>query len=160
MIASQPNAPAGKPTNPMLNELIHHAATLGVRIHMGHLDDGQMGLYDPATDSVWIDFKLTPDEQRSVLAHELGHAYYGHAIGNDRAEREADRYAANLLIDPERYAELERLDMDAHAMADELCVTIDIVYAYRAEHLQRLGHITYPRRARGRFTNALARRLA
>lgn len=160
MSDSQRNEHDGRPIKITLNDLVEHAALLGVQIHMAHLREGTLGLYDPSTDIVWIDINLTRGEQRSVLAHELGHAYYGHGYSDDRAEREADRYAANLLIDAESYAALERWGLDEHAIADELDVTVDIVRAYREHHLQRLGRVTYPRRLRGRFTNALARSLA
>lgn len=157
---SQRSAAGARPTSPRLTELVERAAALGVSVHLGHLPHEMLGVYDPSTSRVWISLGLTPDEQRSVLAHELGHVHHGHTCGSDRAERAADRYAADLLIDADRYAELERLGLDEHIIADELDVTVDIVRAYREHHLQRLGHITYPRRARGRFTNALARSLA
>lgn len=160
MTVSPRSAADARPTSLRLTDLVAHAAHLGVTVHMGHLPHDMLGVYDPATERVWISFGLTADEQRSVLAHELGHVHHGHACGSDRAERAADRYAADLLVDAEQYAELERLGHDEHTIADELDVTVDIVHAYREHHLQRLGHITYPRRARGRFTNALARRLS
>jgi Zn-dependent peptidase ImmA (M78 family) len=160
MTDSPRSADAARRTSPTLSDLGKHAASLDVTVHIGHLDDGRLGLYDAEAARVWISFGLTPSEQRSVLAHELGHVYFGHYCDTERAEREADRYAADLLICPETYATLEREGMDAHAIADEMNVTVDIVHAYRAHHLQRLGATTYGRRIRGRFTNAIARRLA
>lgn len=43
-------------------------------------------------------------DYKSVLAHELGHAHYhdkrnGHLYFDERQERRADEFAANLLID-------------------------------------------------------------
>jgi Zn-dependent peptidase ImmA (M78 family) len=151
---------AARRPSPTLSELARHAAELDVTLHVGHLPAGKLGLYDAEAARVWISFGLTPAEQRSVLAHELGHVYFGHTCGSPRAEREADRYAACLLVCPETYASLERQDLDAHTIADEMDVTVDVVHAYRDHHLQRLGRITYPRRARGRFTNSFARSLA
>lgn len=160
MTVSPRSAAGARPTSLRLTDLVAHAATLGVSVHMGHLPHKVLGVYEPVHARVWISLGLTPDEQRSVLAHELGHAHHGHECGSDRAERAADRYAADLLVDAESYAELERIGLDEHVIADELNVTVDIVHAYREHHLQRLGDITYPRRTRGRFTNALARSLA
>lgn len=156
----QRSADAARPTSLTLSDLVAHAAALGVSVHMGHLQHDMLGVYDPSTARVWISLSLTPDEQRSVLAHELGHVHHGHECGSDSAERAADAYAADLLISAERYAELERLGYDEHVIADELDVTVDVVHAYRAHHLQRLGRMTYGRRIRGRFTNAIARSLA
>lgn len=160
MTDSPQSVAAARRTSPTLSDLGRRAAELDVSVHIGHLPAGKLGLYEPETARVWISFGLTPSEQRSVLAHELGHVYFGHTCGSARAEREADRYAASLLVCPETYAELEREEMDAYSIADEMSVTVDVVHAFRDHHLQRLGRITYPRRARGPFTNAIARSLA
>lgn len=75
--------------------------------------------------------------QKVTLAHELGHAYYGHAWADDPRVREsqevaADRYAANLLITPAAYAAAERLvGCHAGALARELGVTARLVELWR-----------------------------
>lgn len=161
MTDSQPSAARARQiSTPTLSDLAAHAATLDVTVHIGYLPSDVLGFYDPTSARVWVSIELTPDEQRCVLAHELGHVHHGHECGSERAERQADAYAADLLIHPERYAELERIGHDAHVIADELDVTVDVVHAYREHHLQRLGDRTYGRRLRGRFTNAIARALA
>lgn len=75
--------------------------------------------------------------QTITLAHELGHAHYGHGWADDerlrdRQETAADRYAANLLISPGAYAAAERL-VGAHpgALARELAVTARLVELWR-----------------------------
>lgn len=160
MSDSPRSAAAARPTSPTLTDLGRHAAALDVTLHLGHLSDGRLGVYEPEAAQVWISINLTPAEQRSVLAHELGHVYFDHRCGSPRAEREADRYAANLLVCPEQYAALEREGHDLHGIADAMDVTVDIVQAFREHHLQRLGGTTYGRRLRGRFTNSIARSLA
>jgi Zn-dependent peptidase ImmA (M78 family) len=87
--------------------------------------------------------RRTETVQRVTLAHELGHAHYGHTWTDDvheRAVRErlADRYAARLLITPARYAAAERM-VGPHvgAIARELEVTTGVVEAWRADVLQR-----------------------
>lgn len=100
-------------------------------------------MYSPDEDRIYFDARLTPSERRSVVAHELGHAHYGHRCDTAVTERQADRYAARLLIDPARYAELERVNPDHHYIAEELGVTVDVVYTYESECLTRVRGITY-----------------
>lgn len=77
--------------------------------------------------------------QRVTLAHELGHARYGHVWSEDprvreRQEAAADRYAANLLITPAEYAAAERLvGCHAGALARELAVTARLVELWREQ---------------------------
>jgi Zn-dependent peptidase ImmA (M78 family) len=133
---------------------MHRAATLGVRVVMTHMPDGFLGGYSPLESRIYLDLGLTPCERRSVLAHELGHVYYGHTCdeGPDSPiERQADTYAATLLVRPEDYAQLERISPDVHYIAEELNVTPDIVHAFRRHVLQRLGARTYAGR---RFVSA------
>lgn len=96
--------------------------------------------------------RRTETVQRVTLAHELGHAHYGHAWTDDprehaSRERLADRYAAHLLISPARYAAAERLvGPHAGAIARELEVTAAVVETWRADALRR-GVIPQQRRA-------------
>lgn len=41
---------------------------------------------------------MTTMQERSVLAHELGHAVLGHPVSTPRAELQADRWAARKLV--------------------------------------------------------------
>ena len=68
----------------------------------------------------------------------------------DRNEREADRWAADLLVDPEHYAALEREGADIHTIAEGLDVTMDVVDAFQAHCVQRLGRRKQGRRRHGR----------
>lgn len=147
-----------RPTSHTLNDVLAAAAGIGVTVHVSHLTDC-LGLYDHRTREIHIDFGLTPIEQRCVAAHELGHAVYGHDCSTLRAEREADIYAADLLIDAAELAALDQVGLHDHDIADELDVTPDVLATYRTHHMQRLGRIVYPRRGRGKFSNALAREL-
>lgn len=81
--------------------------------------------------------------QRVTLAHELGHAHYGHTWTDnpDRhtmQERMADRYAANLLISPAEYALAEHL-VGPHpgAIARELGITRRLVELWRETRITR-----------------------
>jgi Zn-dependent peptidase ImmA (M78 family) len=62
-------------------------------------------------------------QERSVLAHELGHAAHAHADGRPAHEAEADRWAADLLVDPARLVEAMRSSDDAARWSLEIGVT-------------------------------------
>lgn len=82
-----------------------------------------------------LNSRKTDSVLRSALAHELGHAHYGHgAHGGPRDEREADQYAARLLISPDAYAAAEAL-VGEHpgALARELGVTRRLVELRRED---------------------------
>jgi hypothetical protein len=82
---------------------------------------------------------------RSTLAHECGHAFYGHNCTSPAGERQARKYAATLLIDPEEYARLERINPDQHWLAEEFSVTPRIIFDYEAFCLTRVRGVTYSR---------------
>ena len=91
------------------------------------VDDGVIVL------NAWLD----EAQQRSTLAHELGHAWYGHRPtgdehGDARDERQADEYAARLLVDPLAYAAAERaVGTHPGALAVELGVTAGVVATWQ-----------------------------
>ncbi|WIB25399.1 ImmA/IrrE family metallo-endopeptidase [Curtobacterium sp. MCSS17_015] len=48
-----------------------------------HIDDAN-GFYDAEQRVVKVDISSTPNEKRSVVAHELGHVHHGHTCGDGR----------------------------------------------------------------------------
>lgn len=75
-------------------------------------------------------------QYKSVLAHDLGHAHYGDTpTGNghfdQRQERRADEYAAQLLINPHDF-EAAAIWHHGHlpAIADELEVTQQLLHVW------------------------------
>lgn len=85
------------------------ASKLGIRIHpklrLGA--DGKMfASLDPPAAEIWIDAMDPEVRQRFTLAHEIGHlmmhplgeVYRGGGSGWSRTEREANHFAANLLM--------------------------------------------------------------
>jgi hypothetical protein len=132
-----------------LRQLLHLAASQGLTVHGAHLEEDTLGLYSPDERRIYFDLKLTPFERRSILAHELGHAHYGHDCDSPRNERQADIFAARLLIDPAEYAQLERFNPDPHFLADELHVTVDLIHTFEAHCLTRLRGVTYARAKMG-----------
>lgn len=132
-----------------MRELIARAAQMGLEVHASHLPGDTVGLYVPSLGRIYFDIRLTPSERRSVIAHELGHAHYGHDCDSPSNERQAEAYAATLLVDPEWYAELERVTPHAADIADEMCVTVEVIEDYRRYCLQRIGDVTYTRARMG-----------
>ena len=145
--------------SPTLSDLAAIAASLDVTLHMAHLEHGLLGYYEPTEARVYFTFGLTQTEQRSVIAHELAHVHFAHTCSSPKAEREADTWAAQLLITPTAYAEAEQHSHDSHHIAEELGVTVELVHHYRAHCLQRVGRRTYGRQFRGRLTPTIARSL-
>lgn len=84
-------------------------------------------------------------QYRSVLAHELGHAHYGDTpTGNghydQRQERRADEYAAQLLITPTEF-ETAAVWHHGHlpAIADELEVTQHLLKTWQSMAANRVA---------------------
>lgn len=140
-----------------MRDLLRRAADEGLTVHACRLPPGMLGCYEPDAARIWFDLGLTPAERRSVIAHELGHHHYRHRESNPRNERDADRFAASMLIDPDAYAALEPIHPDAHTLADELQVTVKIIEAYRNLVLARVGDTTYahPRMGRGQWDHRI-----
>ncbi|MDR6867640.1 Zn-dependent peptidase ImmA (M78 family) [Microbacterium resistens] len=126
-----------------MKQLIAHAAQLGYNVHVWDLGSETAGLTDIAERSISLNLTLTIPEQRSTLAHECGHAFYGHDCTDPVGERQARKYAATLLIEPAEYARLERINPDQHWLADEFTVTPRIIFDYETFCLTRLRGVTY-----------------
>lgn len=123
------------------------ARSLGARITYAHMPPGIIGCYNPMEKRVYADLRCTPDEKSSVIAHELGHAHHGHTcdLGADSPiERQADSFAAQLLIEPLEYARADSLyGGEVHSIADEFSVTVDLVQAFKSLVLARFGERIY-----------------
>lgn len=143
-----------------MRDLISKAAEFGLRVHASRLPEDTLGFYSPTEARIYFDLSLTPNERRVVIAHELGHAFLGHDGDSATNERLADTYAAELLINPSDYAQLERISPDPHYLADELGVTAGLIAHYQGNCLQRLGSRTYGTQHRGRLSNRLAQTLS
>lgn len=127
-----------------MRHLLAHAASLGVSVHAAHIDGPKRGYYDSAAKQVVLDYELTPVERDTVLAHELGHAFYDHqCYGNPAHEAAADYYAACLLIDPEQYMLAARVDPSVDAIAEALGVEPKLVRSFEQRALTRVEGVTY-----------------
>lgn len=129
-----------------MRDLLAMAARAGLEVHAIEMPEGDLGYYAEDERRIYFNLICTPFERRSVIAHELGHHHYGHGCDDRPAhERQADTYAATLLVDPELYADLERINDDADWIADEMSVTPEVIQDYRNYCLQKLGAVTYTR---------------
>ncbi|MBN9176072.1 MAG: ImmA/IrrE family metallo-endopeptidase [Microbacterium sp.] len=129
-----------------MKELLRFAAGLGITVHAARLEPGVMGEWYEDEREVYFDLRMSPDEQVFTVAHELGHAHHGHRCeDNQDAEDQADAYAAQLLINPERYAELEQQGLHQHDIAEELGVSVDALNLWMQACLVRLRGVTYAR---------------
>lgn len=120
------------------------AAIHGITIttHTG----GEKGRWYSNTRTISIRRDLGWVNARCTLAHELGHAICGHdskAEGwlKNRQEREADIFAANVLIDPSEYKSAELLyGPHPGAIAHELGVTNHLVTVWQNTHRPATTH--------------------
>lgn len=139
----------------MYRDLIHHAAMLGAEVHFAHIDDDPelLGYFLPKHKRIGVRLGMTVMQSRWVLAHECGHAYYNHRCSGtqarDAAERQANAYAARLLIDPVEYARLEEINSDQHWLAEEFSVSVEGIFAYEEHCLTKLRGVTYSRARHG-----------
>lgn len=130
--------------------ILRFAAEHGIRVHAAHLDEGVLGEWYAGTREIYYDINLTPDEAVCTVAHELGHAHHGHQCEDDpRDEKQADEYAAALLINPQHLAQLERLGLAKHDIAEELRVSEELLDAFLGRWVTRLRGVSYVRSRMG-----------
>lgn len=122
-------------------KLLQLAEDMGVRVEddTGVLRPGDLGGWFPAQRLIVVRPDLGPCNRVHTLAHELGHAAHGDPAGhNPRDEARADVFAADFLIDPREYAELEIIyDGQIGAIAAEMGVTLSLLATWRANQEMR-----------------------
>lgn len=74
------------------------ALELGVHVRTAPTPGNLWGIYDKRHKLITIRPGLGVAQYRSTLAHELGHAYYGHSGHHRKTERLADKWAAKTLL--------------------------------------------------------------
>ena len=121
-----------------MRELLRYAREQGVFVEPSRsMGENLRGLYDHGLRTITLNAWLNGEQSRSTLAHELGHAWYGHTWtrdphGDNEHERLADEWAAKFLIDTHAYALAER-DCGPHpgALAAALDVTPNLVVVFQ-----------------------------
>lgn len=111
-----------------------HADQLDIQVTFGRLRSAN-GLWLPGHRTIVIKEGMRAMHTRVALAHEIGHAALGHEDDRPKHERQADRYAATRLIDPDRLRELATWSTDRFRIANELGVTQRILSAYMDRQL-------------------------
>lgn len=113
-------------TNPGGYDPFEHADRLGIQIVYRRLTTGN-GLWVPDLHTIFLKPRMRAVHERSVLAHELGHACLGHRTSSPKFERQADQFAARHLIDPVKLDDVRRTSSDPNVWANEVGVTLDLL---------------------------------
>jgi len=117
-----------------MESLLAHAASLGLTVKWRDL--GRRNGELTSSGLVLLNPRKSLTTQRITLAHECGHHWHGHdwtrSHDRERDERQADAYAARLLIEAADYAAAERI-VGPHpgALAKELGVTPRLVMLWQ-----------------------------
>lgn len=106
-----------------------HARRLGIHVVYRQLRTGN-GLWVPEIRTIFLQTRMRLIHERSVLAHELGHALMGHRDSTPRQEIQADRWAARHLINPDELRSAAAASPDPGVWCHELNVSADILERY------------------------------
>lgn len=115
-------------------------------LHVKFENLGRLNGYLHSSGLVHLNYRKSMQTQRITLAHEMGHWQHGHdwTMAHDRMldERQADVYAANLLISPVEYALAESI-VGHHpgALAKELGVTRRLIELWQEGRKSQLRAI-------------------
>ena len=116
---------------PSTNDLLCLAETAGVPVtwHRG----GPQGAWIPQQNRISIRDGMDDAHTRSTLAHELAHMVFRHPPkATQRQERQADKFAAKLLITEAGYASAEAIyGPSPQQIAAELNVTTHLLAVWR-----------------------------
>lgn len=105
-----------------LDALIEHAGVSVITTK--NLSPDLNACYLSETNTIYVRKGLDPVTRVCAIAHELGHAFYGHDCSNPRFERVADAWAARKLLNGRVSFDLMREYRDAPgALAAELGVS-------------------------------------
>lgn len=125
---SQTRPDAGRDYDPYA-----HAEELGIQVIFRPIRTGHE-LWLPDHDTLVIRSGLRAQMARNAAAHGIGHAVLAHEDARPKHEIQADRVAANNLIDLEECRELMRWTPDCHRLAAELGVTTRVMRVFLNVH--------------------------
>lgn len=95
---------------------------LGVTVETGDLPGGWWGAYRHRDRKIILRPGLGAIQGRSVLMHELGHAFHGHTSSGPLEEREASQWAARRLIGMDSFMSACQIADTAQGIAHHLGV--------------------------------------
>ncbi|EHK86418.1 hypothetical protein AK37_01682 [Rhodococcus pyridinivorans AK37] len=127
----------------MVKRLYDAVAAAGIFVVEGDIPSSEPARYYPSHRCIVLKSGLRQRDAVSALGHELGHHHYGHRCALDdllhaKQERQADEFAAQLLITPAEYREAERLHgTHEGAIAHHLGVTVRIVRVWKELWMRR-----------------------
>lgn len=113
-----------------LTSLSGLADAIGVRVREAPTPDGLWGIYDHPRNLITICPGLSEPQFRSTLAHELGHARYGHHGHHPKNERMADKWAAGKLLNFDMILEQAQFTLATSEIAAQLNVMPWVVEAF------------------------------
>lgn len=118
-------------TTSSLTSLEQIAGSLGVRVRTAPTPGSLWGIYDHRHSLITMKPDLASAQYRSTLAHELGHAHFGHVGYSAKAERQADKWAAQQLLTIEQLAQAAgESSTELPALAAELDVLPWVIRAF------------------------------
>lgn len=102
-----------------------------VTLHVVELPPGLRGLCDVRTRTIWMTKGMRQRQRRAVLRHELLHLDRGEVFSNahfrNREEAAVEQETARMMISLHALCDALRWTRDAHQLADELHVPVDLV---------------------------------
>lgn len=108
------------------------ACSLGIKVVES--DKARFGYFCRDTGTIVMPTGVPARLRRSMIAHELGHAVYGHTVSDAKSERQADEYATRLLITEKEYRRAETMfGQDVDTLAYELNVTPSLIITWREQ---------------------------
>ena len=111
---------------------------MGLQVVEAIIEDDRLGSYQHNRRRITLDERLTDNQKRVTLQHEIIHAEHwrdgiDQLMGHDVEEQKTRRETALRLINPQEYANAEETyDACPYKIADELGVTVGLVRDYRA----------------------------
>lgn len=114
-----------------------HAESMGIRVMHRSLEHAS-GLWVPTARTVILRPRMRRIAERTVLAHELGHAYHLHADDRPKHELQADRFAAWHLIDDDELCDVARESPDPSMWSHALGVTLRVLRLHLFDNHRRI----------------------
>jgi len=115
-----------------------HATELGISVIYRRIRTAN-GLWLPDHNTIVLKEGMRAVHDRSTLAHELAHSVLGHADDRPKHEVQADRLAAENLLEFADVAEAIRWTPDVPRLAAELGVSGRLMQMYLNVHRHELA---------------------